>query len=300
MLVFSKMNEVKSKAGLAVILVEKILGELKKYHLETAYKWKERDEQGILQKMEKNYKQIPAKWCQCASFFTVQNWKSYDKYPDLLGACYNYLCEFLLDSIRVNSYEDFAENFDKLPGMAFLYQGISMEELKEMKEAHQQSAVMAVYSNPIIELGEIAGYAYIWGEISGDSRWKELLHTVFEKRIGLEKELCEQMVNIYEIKKGRRVAIYNRDTIRIGWKQRMEQSFVENGNFQWRREHFMEILDTENSFLKAIIGHKDSHRLLHCKAYEVFAVMILNNYLPEDKKYRSINKWEDELENEKE
>ena len=300
MLVFSKMNEVKSKAGLAVTLVEKILGELKKYHLEIAYKWKERDEQGILQKMEKNYKQIPAKWCQCASFFTVQNWKSYDKYPDLLGACYNYLCEFLLDSIRVNSYEDFAENFDKLPGMAFLYQGISMEELKEMKEAHQQSAVMAVYSNPIIELGEIAGYAYIWGEISGDSRWKELLYTVFEKRIGLEKELCEQMANIYEIKKGRRVAIYNRDTIRTGWKQRMEQAFVENGNFQWRREHFMEILDTQNSFLKAVIGHKDSHRLLHCKAYEVFAVMILNNYLPEEKKYRSISKWEDELGNEKE
>ena len=300
MLVFSKMNEVKSKAGLAVVLVEKTLYEVKKYHLETAYKWREQDEQGILQKMERNYKQIPAKWCQCASFFTVQNWKSYDKYPDLLGACYNYLCEFLLESIEENAYEDFAENFDKLPGMALLYQGISKEELKEMKGAHQQGAVIAVYSNPIIELGEIAGYAYVWGEISGDGRWKELLYTVFEKRIGLEKELCEQMINIYEIKKGRRTAIYNRDTIRTGWRQRMEQAFIENGNLQWRRERFMEILDTENVFLKAVIGHKDYHRLLHCKAYEVFAVMILNNFLPEEKKYRSINKWEDELENEKE
>lgn len=299
MIVFSKMNEVKSKAEIAVTWLENILSEVEKYHFETALIWKKREEQGILWKMETNYKQIPAKWCQCASFFTVQNWKSYDKYPDLLGACYNYLCEFLLESIMKNSYEDFAQNFDKLPGMAFLYQGISREELKEMKETYQQSAVMAVYSNPIIELGEIAGYAYIWGEISGDNRWKDLLHTVFEKRIGLEKELCEQIVNIYEFKKGRRAAIYNRDTIRTGWRQRMEQAFDENGNFQWKRKQFMEILDTENAFLRAIIGHKDYHRLLHCKAYEVFAVMILNNYLPEEKKYKSINQWEDELENEK-
>lgn len=62
-----------------------------------------------------------------------------------------------------------------LLGILLLYQEYSRKELIGIKETFRQSAVVAVYSNPIIEYCMISGYAYLWGELSCDEHWKELI-----------------------------------------------------------------------------------------------------------------------------
>ena len=109
---------------------------------------------------------MSSEWCKCTSNFVLNHWDIYENYPDILGACATYLCDILIEAIVDNEIDTFASNYKNLLGILLLYQEYSKKELIGIKETFRQSAVVAVYSNPIIEYCMISGYAYLWGEIS--------------------------------------------------------------------------------------------------------------------------------------
>ena len=231
-------------------------------------------------------------WCKCTSIFVLGHWEEYEKCPDILGACVTYLCELLVDAIVENEYKTFESNYKNLFGMLLLYQEYSRRELIQIKEKHRQSAVLAVYSNPIIEYSLISGYAYLWGEISGDSRWKEQI--IEDAKMNVTKDdMGKKISEILSTVRSRMPALHHRDILHTHWSQRIENMLKCSGNISWKRDAFYEVYDGESKLLRAVISAKNDFDFLNCESYEIYAVVVLNQFLQEDERYRSQDRWED-------
>lgn len=297
---YSKYVELYHKMDMIMPSLKNILEELKKYHKETKnYIWESFDFENLKNNLDNTYNDIPTKWSQCATIFTLDNWDKYDDYPDMLGACYNNICDYLIQSIKENNYTSFETVYPCLLGLVLLYQELSKKELLNIKEPFKQNMVLAVLSNPILEFGYISGYAYLWSEISGDNRWKEMVETSFQKTIegykGESTEFCKRVSAMLSVPTMLRPAIYNRSIIHTNWKKTIEDVFKSSGYIQWEWQNFHRVIKTDNTLLKELIGAHSEFNLLSSEAYEVFGVMILNNYLPNESKYKSRWGWENDL-----
>lgn len=292
MIVFAKYSEVRSKLEIVEAMIEEKLSWLQEFHKEKSIVWEDKPETNISRKFDKRYKEMSNEWCKCTSIFVLGHWEEYEKYPDILGACVTYLCELLVDAIVQNEYETFESNYKNLFGMLLLYQEYSRGELIQIKEKHRQSAVIAVYSNPIIEYSLISGYAYLWGEISGDSRWKELIIEDAKKN-ATKDDMGKKISEILSMVRSRMPAIHNRDILHTNWSQRIENMLKCSGKISWKSDMFYEVYDGESKLLKAVISEKNDYDFLNCEAYEIYAVVVLNEFLQEDERYCSQDGWED-------
>lgn len=302
MIVYSKMSELKSKTQDLLPKLTSLLQRIEAFHIEKTIVWSENPCNSFEDDLEAIIRQMPTKWSKCASAFTLNLWEEYNSFPDLLGECYNYVCEFLIEALENADYSMFSEGYKNLWGLVLLYQEVSRKELIKIKESYRQDAVLAVFSNPIIDYGYISGYAYIFGEIIGDNKWKNIVSQSFEQNVEKMAEdsvnTCERLASIMQIPDILRPGIHNRDIIHTNWKQRIERSINELDCLKWENRQFMQVLFTESRLLKAAIGFKDDYQLLHCEAYEIFAVEVLNKHLPVDKKFVSRGKWEKKLDDE--
>lgn len=212
MVVFAKYSEVKSKVNMLDVLIADRLDWLLGYHKEQSIVWNDNPEIDVAKNFDSIYKAMSSEWCKCTSNFVLNHWDIYEKYPDILGACATYLCDILIEAIVDNEIDTFASNYKNLLGILLLYQEYSRKELIGIKETFRQSAVVAVYSNPIIEYCMISGYAYLWGELSCDERWKELI-LEDAKRILVKDNMARRFCEILSSVRYRMPAIYNRDVL---------------------------------------------------------------------------------------
>lgn len=292
MVVFAKYSEVKSKVNMLDVLIADRLDWLLGYHKEQSIVWNDKPEIDVAKNFDSIYKAMSSEWCRCTSNFVLNHWDIYEKYPDILGACATYLCDILIEAIVDNEIDTFASNYKNLLGILLLYQEYSRKELIGIKETFRQSAVVAVYSNPIIEYCMISGYAYLWGEISCDERWKELI-LEDAKRILVKDDMAKRFCEILSSVRYRMPAIYNRDVLHTGWKQRIESALKNSGNIIWKRNRFYEVYDGKSKILKIVLNNKNYHNLLRCEAYEIYAIVILNQFVDEENRYHSRDRWEE-------
>lgn len=292
MVVFAKYSEVKSKVNMLDVLIADRLDWLLGYHKEQSIVWNDKPEIDVAKNFDSIYKAMSSEWCKCTSNFVLNHWDIYEKYPDILGACATYLCDILIEAIVDNEIDTFASNYKNLLGILLLYQEYSRKELIGIKETFRQSAVVAVYSNPIIEYCMISGYAYLWGEISCDERWKELI-LEDAKRILVKDDMAKRFCEILSSVRYRMPAIYNRDVLHTGWKQRIESALKNSGNIIWKRNRFYEVYDGKSKILKIVLNNKNYHNLLRCEAYEIYAIVILNQFVDEENRYHSRDRWEE-------
>lgn len=292
MVVFAKYSEVKSKVNMLDVLIADKLDWLLGYHKEQSIVWNDKPEIDVAKNFDSIYKAMSSEWCKCTSNFVLNHWDIYEKYPDILGACATYLCDILIEAIVNNEIGTFASNYKNLLGILLLYQEYSRKELIGIKETFRQSAVVAVYSNPIIEYCMISGYAYLWGEISCDERWKELI-LEDAKRILVKDDMAKRFCEILSSVRYRMPAIYNRDVLHTGWKQQIESALKNSGNIIWKRNRFYEIYDGKSKILKIVLNDKNSHNFLRCEAYEIYAIVILNQFVDEENRYHSRDGWEE-------
>lgn len=278
-----------------------ILKESKKYHKETTnYIWEDYNFDTLIDDIKSSYYETLSKWGDCASFFTLSEWDNYDDFPDMLGACYNNICNFLVQSLVSDDFSAFEKTYPSLWKTAILYQELIRKELIKIKEPYKQSAVIMTLSNPILDFGNISGYAYLWGEIIGDEKWKDLIADYFEQMIDNFKEDKEQKcIKISEFltmpsKLG--PLIYNRSMLWSSWKTMIERAFVSSGKIEWEHKGFHEVVKTDSQWLKNLIGTRSDLDLISSDAYEIFGVFVLNKYLSEDKKYKTRWGWENEKE----
>lgn len=292
MVVFAKYSEVKSKVNTLDTLFLEKLNWLLSYHKEKSIVWNDKPEIDIAKKFDLIYKGMSSEWCKCTSNFVLNYWDVYEKYPDILGACATYLCDILIDAIVDNEFDTFASNYKNLLGILLLYQEYSRKELIRIKEPFRQSAVMAVYSNPIIEYSMISGYAYLWGEISDDERWKELIVEDAKKNV-VKDDVAKRFCEILSSVRYRMPAIHNRDVLHIGWKQRVECALHNKGNISWKRNRFYEVYDGKSNLLKVVLNEKNAHNFLRCEAYEIYAIVVLNQFVDEENRYHTRDGWEE-------
>ena len=292
MVVFAKYSEVKSKVNMLDVLIADRLDWLLGYHKEQSIVWNDKPEIDVAKNFDSIYKAMSSEWCRCTSNFVLNHWDIYENYPDILGACATYLCDILIEAIVDNEIDTFASNYKNLLGILLLYQEYSRKELIGIKETFRQSAVVAVYSNPIIEYCMISGYAYLWGEISCDERWKELI-LEDAKRILVKDDMAKRFCEILSSVRYRMPAIYNRDVLHTGWKQRIESALKNSGNIIWKRNRFYEVYDGKSKILKIVLNNKNYHNLLRCEAYEIYAIVILNQFVDEENRYHSRDGWEE-------
>lgn len=290
--VFAKFSEVRSKVSFVAELLDEQINGVLKFHKEKTIIWDERPDMDMAEKFEEVYKGIFTGWCKCTADFVLEHWDKYDDYPDILGACAAYLCEILIDAIVDNDFETFSSNYKNLLEILLLYQEYSRRELLKIRESYRESAVFAVYSNPIIEYSEISGYAYLWGEICGDNRWKELVVNDAKEKIA-GKDLGKIMCTVLQSLQKRMPALYNRDILHTTWRQRVEYCFRHNENLQWKRTRFAQVYDGSSQLLKAVLGEKDRLQFLRCEAFEIFAIMVLNPLVSEEDRYHSQYGWEE-------
>ncbi len=88
-------------------------------------------------------------------------------------------------------------------------------------------------------------------------------------------------------------AIHNRDILHTNWSQRIEQMLKCSGKISWKRDRFYEVYDGESTLLKAVISAKNDFDFLNCESYEIYAIAVLNQFLQEDERYHSQDRWED-------
>ncbi|MGG4195794.1 hypothetical protein ABEW50_20330 [Paenibacillus jamilae] len=299
MLVFSRMSELKSKMNISMAYLKEYYQLLESKHFEPTIIWPESSLPTLEERQYKTFKELPKLWSKCASLFTFESWGQNSKYPDLLGQCYNYLCEYLIESIVQSDFDTFSEIYPNLLKVTLLYQELSRLELLNIKEVYKQDAVLTVFTNPIIEFSTISGYAYLWSEILKEQRWKSVIESNLAEDVELQgdraSEFYSRWIGLANFLSNRRTAIYNRDLIQINWKQRIEHA-IRKGNllsYEYGR-YGSQFLKTESKLLKAFLGATPD-LVFHAEAYEIFFVMCINKYVPEGKKYVSRWEWEKDL-----
>lgn len=78
-----------------------------------------------------------------------------------------------------------------------------------------------------------------------------------------------------------------------GREQRVESALQNNGNIIWKRNKFYEVYDGKSNLLKVVLNEKNAHKFLRYEAYEIYAIVILNQFLDEDYRYHTRDGWEE-------
>ncbi len=297
--VYSKYIEWYHKIYNVLPYLKSILEKSKTYHKETTnYIWEEYDIKCLTDNINNSYNNVLAKWGECAAYFTLSNWDNYDDFPDMLGACYNNICNFLVQSLIKNDFSAFEKTYPSLWKTAVLYQELIRKDLIKVKEPYKQSSVIVTLSNPILDFGNISGYAYLWGEMIGDKKWQNLIVDCFEKMMDNFKEekeeRCIRISDYLSMPSKLGPLLAHRSLLWTSWKTMIENAFVNSGEIKWEHNGFQEVIKTDTQWLKHLIGTRSDLDLMLEDAYEIFGVFILNKYLPKDKKFKTRWGWENE------
>ena len=295
--VYSKYIEWYHKIYNVLPYIGSVLEKTKTYHKETTnFIWEEYDFKCLTDSIDKSYNEVLAKWGDSVSYFALNNWDNYNDFPDMLGACYNNICNFLVQSLTKNDFSAFEKTYPSLWKTAILYQELIRNDLVKIKEPYKQNSVIITLSNPILDFGNISGYAYLWGEIIGDKKWQNLIDDCFEKMMSNFKEekeeKCIRISDFLSIPSKLGPLFAPRSLLWTSWKSKIENAFLSSGKIEWEHKNFQEVIKTDSQWLKRLIGTQSGLELMSSDAYEIFGIFILNKYLPEDKKFKTRWGWE--------
>lgn len=291
----AKYNEILSKLYYAENSLKKRLEWLLTFYKDKNSVWQEIPQMDIYNKFKSTYNKIFPKWCRSTMHFVKENWNSYNKYPDVLGACYMYLCELLIETIETENFEIFKENYENLFEIMLLYYEYCKQELYSITNNSQNIQTISLCTNPIVEFGMISGYAYLWGELSNDSRWKDLVLSSTNNKIA-KGNYVDYICQILQAVSDNFPFICSHDILHNQWIRRMNIMFEEKGKISWKESHFRYEYDGDSKLLKLVLNNKGNSNFLKYNAYEIYAIVVLNRFLSVEKRYHARNRWETKYE----
>ena len=244
----AKYNEILSKLYYAENSLKKRLEGLLIFYNDKNTVWQEMPQMDIYNKFKSTYNKIFPKWCRSTIHFVKENWNSYNEYPDVLGACYMYLCELLIETIETEEFEVFKENYENLFDIMLLYYEYCKQELYPITNSSQNIQTISLRTNPIVEFGMISGYAYLWGELSNDSRWKDLVLSCTNNKI-VKGNYIGNMCQILQTVSDSFPFIRSHDILHNQWIRRMNIMFEEKGKISWKESHFRYEYDGDLSLI---------------------------------------------------
>lgn len=301
-IIFSKMPEINSKIEVTLSYLNRFITTLLEKHFEPTILWRDNPLSKFIMAKDITTTKIPAFWAECSGIYALQHWEKKDKYPDLLGFCYNNFCEYLVSAIEANDFEKFKCAYPHFLGLMMLYQQYIINDVKNIKEDHLQNIVFHVYTAPNIEYAIISGLAIIWGEFSNAPCWTELVEESLKEFVEKDKEKnIEVLLKLVEMEKIRRnhlLGIGNRDILQTGWEQRISHAIRQSNLFKFEGQLFgTKPIKTNSKLLKAFCGTSFERFGLN-KTVEVYFIACVNKYLQENNKFKSQFNWERWIDNE--
>lgn len=236
---------------------------------------------------------------KCSGAFALAHWSKREDYPDLLGFCYNHICEALISSIERNDFETFEGSYVGFLSVMLLYQEYVRTDVIKIKEPHRQQAVFHVATAPIIEYAMISGFAILWGEFSNSPRWRALVDSELQRFIKEDSghiSILKRLTELASARKHHMFGIGNRDVLQTSWQQRIERLIRNSDLCKYEYKHFgQKVLKTDSKLLKAFCGSSFSDLGFTADVEGVYFICCVNQYLPEESKYAGDFNWEERL-----
>lgn len=295
--------EIISNCEEILLLINDKLPALEALHLEKSYVWEQVSTQKTQKELSELSKIAPNLLTKNCSGFAIHNWENRESKPDLLGLCYNHLCEHLIRSIETNDYEKFEGIYSDFFSFVLLYQEYVRSNVVKTKEQYLQGTVFYAATDPYIEYSMISGLAVLWGEFIRDSRWVNLIKTVLsefnEASTDGKQNTLEYIVQVLNARKSVFAGVTNRSIIQTSWEQRIAHAMKESELFEFEyREFGHKVLKTDSKILYAFAGNLLYDSLHFNNSEEVFLIVFVNQYLEKDKRYKSQSGWEGDFDNE--
>lgn len=299
MIAFTRVTEMRTKVRISCEVLDELLPFLTFKHFDESYILPDNSYEQFRANMDRITKILPSFWINTAEFFTKEHFEDSSEYPDILGQCYNYFCDYLMDALTEVDYVSFSAAYPYFLRIVLVYHELIRKDLAVRKDAHLQDAVLSAISSPIIEYSTISGYALLWGELI-DPIWKDLVEDSFDAAFRANEEAFEDIyarwAAMCRLHDHRSPAIYNRDLIQAEWQKMIEQVIRARSllSYQQVGPFSSETLDTDSDLARAFLGYS-SDMILYTDAHEVFLIKCINPHLSADKQYESISGWEKKL-----
>lgn len=233
---------------------------------------------------------------KCSGIFALTHQSDRNDYPDLLGYCYNRICETLISSIANDDISTFKSMYSGFLGTVLLYQEYIRTDTIKKKEDYTQSVNLNVLSTPILEFAKISGLAILWGEFIGSEEWRA---TVGEELVPYTDKLNVEKYNILlwiiqNITAHKSLlGIGNRAVLEIEWEQRISSAILSHPNYKIAYADYGEKYIISNSKLfTAFTRHSLAFSGVLRDTEELFCVLCVNPHVEDDQKYHSKSAWE--------
>lgn len=297
--IFSRLLEFISKSELTISFLEQYLIILNKQRIEPTIVWEDSKLEPTKQKIEDTKKQLPQYLVKCSGVFALTHWSKRENYPDLLGFCYNHICEALIASIESNDFETFKGTYSEFISTMLLYQEYVRTDVIKIKEPHRQQGVFHVATAPIIEYAMISGLAILWGEFNSSPQWGELVKNELHSFIEKEPDNTAVLTRITEFASARKHhlhAIGNRDILQTGWTMRVTNAIhnLDLCKYEYK-DYGQKALRTDSKLLKAFCGSSFINFGFIHDVEDVYFVSCVNQYIPQESRYTGDFQWEEDL-----
>ena len=295
--VFIRFYEVESKVARYKSLFKQKEAELLERHIDIEDVWNKSTISELSDAMAEWKTTITPLVMKNASLFAVQTWDKKDEYPDMLGDCYNHLCEDAVEAIAANDNEIFSTDYESLTKLMLLYQEYIRSDFVDKKDLYRIEYQYYMFTSPIIEWAQIAGLAILWGEFNEDTRWKALVNDTIVSLFSDEKTGVSLVAKLIEYVQNRDkfwIGVGQRDVLETGWNMCIADAIRNSEKYETDYENFRIKVKTNSLIFDSFCHNFDEFGFMENPA-EVFWVVCVNPMLPEDQRFKSRFSWEEAL-----
>lgn len=296
---FSHMYELNSKIEYSISCIDVYYSQIEKLLLEPTIVVKDIELGEAKKILASAKKELPQLLVKCSSIFAIQHWNEREEYPDLLGFCYNHICESLIESIEQNDFETFSKTYTGFLGVVLLYQEYVRVDATKIKEPHLQQGVFHVSTAPIIEYAIISSLSILWGEFNKSPQWMELINQELDNFIQKNENAIDSLTHISTIAAARKrhmAAIGNRDVLQTGWTLRISDALEKAEVCEFDYGSFgQKMLKTDSKILKAFYGEYFSGLEYTHNVEDIYFVCCVNKHLSKDDLYKGDFEWKEDF-----
>lgn len=297
---FSRLTEVYAKISTkqTFIKFEEIQTELIGKKKDVEIKWDESDVAPNVESIQKlSAKSIHA-LKKCSGIFALSHNKNRTDFPDLLGYCYNLICDSLVGSIVKNDHATFKALYDGFLGTAILYQEYVRVDLINPINNYNSKAVFGVFASPVVEFSIISGLAILWGEFIDAPEWRQTIESELEPYKDANNtdkhSLLPQIINIIKNIKANLLGCGDRELIQIGWKQAVSAVMRDHPNYKVTYgNHLDKYISSKSKIFSAFSRYHFADFGVLEDTDELFLVLCINPHVKDDEKFHTHSKWEE-------
>jgi hypothetical protein len=269
------------------------------FRVDSTLPWPSASLKDKIDEIQAQDKELPHLWVTASVAFTAINYSKLEQYPDLLGHCYNVLCNFLVTSIAKNDIDSFKSAYAKFWPVMRLYQDVTRQDLLKKKETFGTELWFYLFAFPMVEFCMISGYAILWGSIFKAPEWLSSVNAIRDQIASKKDDRLdplEHLVGILAAISKLFPAIYPRDLIQSGWTLMITNILRSSENLTLKRYGPFgdERIETDDPFVNAYIGH-GLDMIGLTPIYELYLVKCINPCVSAEKKYESRSRWERNL-----